>query len=227
VTTVHEPLPHRSAGTNTVAALHHILHRDFESRSRLDLRKVGAHKYAAHPSTEVICCAYAVDDGPTQIWIPGDSPPPEFNEAALNLGWAAAAHGDHFESEIEKHIMGPQYGWPTVPLERHICTQALCLAAGLPAKLSAAANALELSNRKDVAGERLMHAMAKPRRPRQGAAANDMHWFDDAERLQRLYSYCKQDVEVQASSTVASRFCRRRSTHYGCSAARSMIAASV
>ena len=67
---MHEPLSHRSAGTNTLAAPHHILHRDFKSRSRLDLRKVGAHKYAAHPSTEVICCAYAVDDGPTKIWIP-------------------------------------------------------------------------------------------------------------------------------------------------------------
>jgi hypothetical protein len=41
----------------------HVLHRDFESRSTLDLRKVGGHKYAGHSDTAVYCCAYAVDDG--------------------------------------------------------------------------------------------------------------------------------------------------------------------
>jgi hypothetical protein len=30
----------------------HTLHRDFETRSKVDLRKVGAHVYAADPSTE-------------------------------------------------------------------------------------------------------------------------------------------------------------------------------
>jgi hypothetical protein len=39
---------------------------------------------------------------------------------------------------------------------------------GLPAKLGMAADALELANRKDAAGERLMHQMSKPRRPRKG-----------------------------------------------------------
>ena len=47
---MHEPLPHRStiAGTER-----HIFHRDIESLSRVDLRKVGADKYAADPSTDV------------------------------------------------------------------------------------------------------------------------------------------------------------------------------
>ena len=64
--------------------------------------------------------------------------------------------------------MAPRFGWPLVPLERHRCTMAMALALGLPAKLSAAADALELANRKDAAGERLMHQMSKPRRARQG-----------------------------------------------------------
>ena len=67
----------------------HTLHRDFETRSRAVLKKVGALKYAADPSTEVVFIAFAVDDGPVQLWrgsVPSgrqsDPVPPEFIEAA-------------------------------------------------------------------------------------------------------------------------------------------------
>jgi DNA polymerase len=75
--------------------------------------------------------------------------------------------------------------------------QAMCLALGLPARLSTAADALELSNRKDAAGERLMHQMSKPRRPRKDEDPNQVYWFEGDDRLQRLYAYCRQDVEVE------------------------------
>ena len=100
--------------------------------------------------------------------MPGNPVPPEFLEAAHNPRWIVAAHDDHFETAIEQHVLAPRYGWPLIPLERHRCTMALALAAGLPARLSAAADALELANRKDAAGERLMHQTSKPRRARQG-----------------------------------------------------------
>ena len=175
----------------------HVLHRDIESRSRVDLRKVGAHRYAADPSTEVLCMAFAVDDGPVQLWVWGDPIPAEFFEAEANSSWRVAAHNDAFESAIEQHVLHPRIGWPLIPLERHVCTQATSLAVGLPAKLSAAADALELRNRKDAVGERLMHQMSKPRKPRMGEDPAGTFWFDDQERLDRLYSYCKQDVEVE------------------------------
>jgi DNA polymerase bacteriophage-type len=178
--------------------LTHVLHRDFETRSRVDLKKVGAHRYAADPSTEILCVAFAVGDGPVQLWHPGGEPfPAEFIEAAANPSWRAAAHNDAFETAIEQHVLHARHGWPLIPLERHRCTQAMCLALGLPAKLSAAADALELRSRKDAAGERLMHQMSKPRRARQDEAPAITHWFNDADRLQRLYEYCRQDVEVE------------------------------
>ena len=34
----------------------HVLHRDYETRGVLVLGKVGAHRYAADPRTEVLCC---------------------------------------------------------------------------------------------------------------------------------------------------------------------------
>ena len=175
----------------------HVLHRDCETRSRAVLKTVGTHKYAADLRTEVLCCAYAVDDEPVQLWTSGDAVPEAFIEAARNPAWLVCAHGDHFETAIEQYILGPRFGWPLIPVERHRCTQSLCLARGLPARLSAAANALELGNRKDVAGERLMHQTSKPRRPHKDEKPDGIYWFEDQERLNRLYAYCKQDVEVE------------------------------
>ncbi len=80
---MHEPLPHRTA-VQTDIAVAHILGRDIETRAKASLKKVGADKYATDPSTEVLCVAYAVDDGPVQLWRPGDPVPPEFVEAAAN-----------------------------------------------------------------------------------------------------------------------------------------------
>ena len=189
--------PHDAAGVIADAGGVHVLHRDFETRSRVSLKKVGTHAYAAHASTEIICVAYAVNDGPIQLWLPGDPVPDVWFEAAHNPHWVVAAHSDHFETAIEQHILAPRFGFPLIPIERHRCTQAMALALGLPARLSTAANALELANRKDAAGERLMQQMSKPRRARKDEDPNEIHWFDDEERLQRLYAYCKQDVEAE------------------------------
>jgi DNA polymerase len=192
---MHEPLARRSAAATFGQ---HVLHRDYETRSRAILKHVGANLYAADPSTEVLCVAYAVDHDPVQLWISGDPVPQEFQQAALDQNWIVVAHNDAFETAIEEHVLAPQYGWPLIPIERHRCTMSMSLAAGLPARLSALADALELANRKDAAGERLMHQMSKPRRARQGEdPAGTTYWFDDPERLDRLYAYCRQDVEVE------------------------------
>ena len=108
---MHEPFPLREAA-DSGASVQHVLHRDYETRSRALLKLVGTHKYAADPSTEILCAAYAVDDDPVQLWLPGDPVPPEFIEAAHNPSWVVAAHGDHFETAIEQHILAPRFGFP-------------------------------------------------------------------------------------------------------------------
>jgi DNA polymerase len=175
----------------------HVLHRDIETRSRAILKTVGAQRYAANPSTEILCICYAANNDPIKLWRPGDPVPTEFVVAAQNQNWIVAAFNDGFEAAIEKQILSPRYGWPLIPIERHRCTQAICLALGLPARLSAAADALELSHRKDAAGERLMHQTSKPRRAHKDENPDGVYWFDDQERLDRLFAYCAQDVRVE------------------------------
>ena len=49
----------------------------------------------------------------------------------------------------------------------------------------------------DEACKQLFGEVRKPRRARQDEDPNNTYWFDDQERLNRLYSYCRQDVEVE------------------------------
>src|SRR5262249_5696453 len=161
---MHKPLPLHALTAANVLFGQHVLHRDYETRSQAILKVVGASRYSLDPSTGILCACYAVDDGPVKLWRPGDPVPTEFVLAAQNRNWMVAAFNDTFEAAIEKAILAPRYSWPLVPIDRHQCTQAMCLALGLPARLSAVADALELNNRKDAAGERLMHQTSKPRR---------------------------------------------------------------
>ena len=146
-----------------------ILHRDYETRSVADLKRVGAHVYAALATTDVWCCAYAVDDGDVQLWTPGMPVPVEFIEAARNHDWLVCAHNDAFERAIETHIMAPRYGWPLIPLEQQ----------------------------KDAAGARLMKEMSRPRKHRVGEDPNGIYWVDDRKKLERLFEYCRQDIRTE------------------------------
>jgi DNA polymerase len=181
------------------AAVTHVVHWDIESRSELKLDKVGTHKYARHPSTQILCVCYAVDDGPVQIWLPGDPIPPEFPEIAQNPNWFLCSHNAQFELALLRHILQPRYGWPRIPLARFRCTMAAGLASALPGRLELIAEALELLQQKDRAGRRLMLMVTKPRRARvaQGEDPDQIYWFDDPDRLSRLQEYCEQDVEVE------------------------------
>jgi DNA polymerase len=108
-----------------------------------------------------------------------------------------SAFNDQFERLIEQHIMTPRYGWPTVPIERHRCSQAAALSLALPASLNGVARALSLEQQKDDTGRSAMLRMAKPRRPRQDEDPAGTYWFDDPERREQLYAYCKQDVATE------------------------------
>ena len=175
----------------------HVLLRDYETHGVLALNKVGVHRYAADSRTTVLCCAYAVDNEPVKLWTPGDAIPPEFYEAAKNPNWLVVAHNAHFEMAIEQHILGPRFGWPLIPLEQQRCTMAMALALSLPAKLDAVARALELRHQKDAVGHRLMLMMAKPRKPHKDEDPKQLYWFEDQDRLGRLYEYCQADVKSE------------------------------
>lgn len=173
------------------------LHRDYETRSTVDLKKAGAHVYFEDPSTDVWCCAYAVDDGEVKLWTPGDPVPAEFIECANNHDWLAYAHNDGFERLCEKHIMKPRYGFPEIPIERHRCTLAMGYAMALPGALEHITGALGINEQKDMDGRRVMLSLSRPRKSRKGEDPTKLYWRDEPEKLQKLYAYNKQDIHSE------------------------------
>lgn len=172
------------------------LHIDFETRSEIDLKKVGLDVYSRHPSTDVWCMGWAFDDDEPAIWTPDNG---DFDKACevadviLNVhgGGIFVAHNAAFELAIWNNIVVPRYGWPPLRPQQVRCTMAMAYAMSLPGSLEKAAAAVGIKEQKDLAGGRLMLQMAKPR------STNPTVWWDEPDKLARLYDYCKQDVRVE------------------------------
>ena len=168
---------------------------DVETRSRVDLKKVGAYRYAGHESTEVLCVGYARDDGPVKIWMPGD-PVPKDVARHIESGGLCVAHNAAFERQIHTQILGPGHGWPVPQLAQYRCTMAASLALALPGSLEGAASAIGLGVAKNKVGKRVMMQMTKPRKARKNENPDKVYWYEDKDRAGQLYEYCKQDVVV-------------------------------
>jgi DNA polymerase len=183
---------------------------DFETRSTVDLRKSGVYPYAAHPTTEVLCMAYAVDNMEPMLWVPGDPVPGDVLEA-VEQGWEFRAYNAQFERLIWQ-ILVDREGFPSVPLESWVCTQAEARAMALPTSkgMVTVAKVLRCDQQKDEDGHKLMLQMCKPRKPRKGEDPDGLYWFEDPARLNRLYAYCLDDVRTERA--VASKL-RRLSAH--------------
>ena len=171
-----------------------ILHIDFETYSACDLRSAGLANYAADPSTGVHCMAYATDDGVVDLWVPGMMSPDCLE--LIESGALVYAHNAAFELAVWNQIMAPRYGWPTLLPEQCRCTMAMAYAMALPGALENAAPALNITQRKDAAGKRIMLKWCRPR-------MDGTFWKpeDDPEQFKALCDYCVQDVEVERALT--------------------------
>lgn len=176
------------------------LHVDVETRSAADLKKVGAHVYFADPSTDLWCAAWSIGLGGVSVWRPGDACPPAVAEH-IRAGRLVHAWNAAFERLAFSSLLGPRYGWPVPGDTQYRCTMAEALAMSLPGGLEQAAEALQLSAKKDTEGHRLMMQMARPRRRNEDGT---FVWWNDETRHKRLCDYCAQDVvtEVEAGTRV-------------------------
>src|SRR6478736_380965 len=93
---------------------------DFETRSRRNIKKCGAYKYATCPSAMVLVLAVKqggwYDPGPYLSW---DAREPVEGSAAIALlrraieeGWEIHAYNSQFEWCILKYVCPRQFGFP-------------------------------------------------------------------------------------------------------------------
>ena len=181
-----------------------MIYLDFETRSKADLKKVGAWKYSMHPSTEVLCMAWAIDDGEVQLWKPGDEAPlfirkpKDIDELLIKTFLDLStdtyeAHNAFFERAIWTNVLkwGP-VNWT--------CSAAKCAAHSLPRALDKAGEALGLTIQKDQEGKRIMMKMCRPRKP---SKHNPSVWHEDPEDFEKLYKYCMDDVRAERALSKA------------------------
>ncbi len=156
---------------------------DFETYSDSNIRELGAWGYSKHPTTEVICMAYAYGDETPELWLPG-KPLPRF-----------VTHPDEFtfrawNSFFECCIWHNVLDWPRVPIQQWTDTAALAAALAMPRALANCGAALDVAQdkQKDKRGKYLIQRLCKPFRGKR---------VQDQELLEELYDYCRQDVVAE------------------------------
>lgn len=173
-----------------------MIHLDFETRSRCEIWDAGAWVYSQHPSTEILCLAYAIDAGPVTILTYDQvinsihfGLPCEDLIEAIQKGSLLCAHNALFEQSIWRNIMVPVYGLPPVPIKQWRCTAAKAAARSLPRSLRDVGRALNAPILKSDGGYRTMIKLCKPK--------PNGEWHESEEDMQKLYEYCAQDVEAE------------------------------
>lgn len=168
------------------------VHIDFETRSRANIKKTGAERYALDPSTSMLCLAWAFGDEPEVDAIPfWENPAPRLIEH-VKAGRPVWAHNAAFELAIWNyclHARAPHI-WPRLEPSQTYCTMAQAHMMALPGDLASLAEVLRIADQKDDAGKQLMLKLSKPDK-RSG------DFLDPAEDMPRLIEYCKQDVRAE------------------------------
>ena len=169
-----------------------MIHLDFETRSLVDLRIAGIHRYAEDPSTDVLCFSWAKGEEKPKLWVKGHPMPKEF-VSYLQSGITFAAWGAPFEITIWEYIMRRKYGWPELPMDRWIDVMGDSAMCGYPLSLDKAAKAIGSSYKKDPAGTRLITKLCKPIK----GTTEFRRRKDFPEDFKNLYEYCRQDVRAE------------------------------
>lgn len=175
---------------------------DFESRSRIDLKKCGLYRYAIDPSTEIICLAVKLDDSPAEIWF---NPKFEVNlplmsdqevKNLINSEQIIEAHNMQFERVMWREILEKRHGFDPLPFHKLRCSAAIVSKHNLPRALGRACSALGLPVQKDDAGHKLMMKMCKPL-PIREQKKNKGEWLEDIESMTKLGGYCMTDTDAE------------------------------
>ncbi len=138
---------------------------DTETFSGVDLKKVGAYAYAEHPTTEIMICTYAIDEGRVQTWDCTESPtmPRELRKALRQVSRKKAkivmANGLLFDRLVIREKWGID-----LPVGQIEDTMIMAFRHALPGSLDMQCQVLgvDAEHAKDKAGKALIKRFCKP-----------------------------------------------------------------
>lgn len=171
-----------------------VLQIDVETFSGVDVRKVGAYRYADDPDFEILLFAFAFDGDSVQVVDLTDFELlPKDVLDALRMDAIKTAFNANFErTTIAKHFglyQDPRY-WR--------CTAVHALTLGLPSSLDEVARVLNLEARKDTRGKNLIKYFSSPCKPTKANGQRTRNYpYHDPEKWQQYKEYNLQDVVVE------------------------------
>jgi DNA polymerase bacteriophage-type len=163
---------------------------------------VGAAVYTEHPDAEVLSLAYDLKDGKgIRTWrplIPRTYPVDLFHY--LTHGGLLEAFNVSFEKWVWENICVPKYDWPSlIPYYSQLrCAQAKARAFALPGSLDAVGKVLNIVNKKDADGKRLLNKFSIPQKPSKKQPKFRILPQDDPVDFNKLIDYNRRDIEAEA-----------------------------
>lgn len=178
---------------------------DFETKSELDLTKVGTGRYTRHRSTEPLMLAYAYGDDPVEQWVPavGERMPRDLKDMLRDPQTQKQAWNAAFERQVFANTLGID-----VPFEQWRCVMVLAHSLSFPGSLEKVGAILGLSEdqAKQRRGKALIRMFCGPRKP---TKAKPWTWStpdNEPEAWEEFLEYNRQDVIAER---VAERKMRR------------------
>lgn len=173
-----------------------VYHLDFETYSEADLKKVGAFKYAEHPSTEILIMAISKNNKPPLVWdqLNMGADAVDALQVAVTSGARIYAHNAQFEHAVCKHQFKKTFGIDPPVIEQWRCTAAMCRLAAIPSSLSKSGEFLGINMPKDKEGMRLIKKFSCPRHPTKLDRRTRVIPEEDIEDFGNFIEYCRRDV---------------------------------
>jgi DNA polymerase len=189
------------------------LHLDFETRSAVDLKVVGAYNYTRHASTRSILMGYAFNDSKIKMWEPHEEPfPQEVRDALADPKVMVAAWNASFERNVLKHKHDI---W--VDYSRWVDPMVLARYLSMPGSLDRVGEILDIDyeyRKKD--GDDLKTLFTEPRPIKARKQASDENalfpispledriipvsfadWTTHPKEWAEFIEYCRQDVKAE------------------------------
>ena len=169
-----------------------VLWLDYESKSECDLISKGSYNYSQHPTTKMLCAAYAFDDEDVQLWW-ADEPPPQRLAEYFKSGGQIRCHNASFDRLITWYVVCPDYGLAEPALNRWYCTATQARANCAPGSLEDVGRFAGADMRKDHRGKQLIRMCCIP------------PFNTDPSVMAELGDYAMQDVRAMRAISQALR----------------------
>lgn len=173
---------------------------DFETYSELDIGDVGPVVYANHSSTRILIMSWSatndllgtIDRG---RYVPNEQDDTERLFSYLP-GATVEAHNAMFEKCIWEFIGQGGLFWDVIAPDQWRCSAAKAAACALPRNLEDACDALELTVRKDMTGNRVMKKLTRPAKAKKVKPPT-------RDEFEQLFAYCDNDVDAETGLSEA------------------------